>query len=266
MANVVGAEWINERRGLLFFDRNLSDEECSGFSGKLSINGTFQEFYLSRASPLDFAETSGFFEENETIVFALSKNALPRPVLTEEKFYLAGDINQWLSAGASEKWQLRCENIQEKSYFTLKISKNELPEYFQFKFVSENWDWLPLPDYCKNCAISQPGIENFEYNAQKTGRHVLQFDPPDGRCDLCGSAHIVFETQKVPIGDSRLLFAMHSDEKFGAWIENNETFFALFAPRVSAVEIRWKSSLEENFSNAPMSRGPNGVWYGKIVD
>jgi hypothetical protein len=53
---------------------------------------------------------------------------------------VAGDFNRWLSDGFDGKWLLKHETIRKKSYFVLRVARNELPEYVQFKFVSENWE------------------------------------------------------------------------------------------------------------------------------
>ncbi|MDR1907210.1 MAG: hypothetical protein LBQ03_03290 [Puniceicoccales bacterium] len=260
MANVIGAEWVDERRGWLFFDRNLRSEESLKFSGTLLVDDAPRNFGRSPLSLLDFAETSGYFKENESIVFVLSKNEIPCPILPDGKFYVAGDFNRWLSDGLDEKWRLKYEVIRKKSYFILKVSQNALPEYCQFKFVGENWEWLPLPKYCKNNVVSRPGIENLEYYAHKTGQHVLQFSLLDGSFDLRETAFVVCDRGKIKIDDSRLLFSLYSDEKLGAWIENGRTFFALFAPRALAVEVCWKKNLAGNFYNYPMMRTKNGIW------
>ncbi|MDR2812884.1 MAG: hypothetical protein LBB05_03820 [Puniceicoccales bacterium] len=264
MANVVGAEWVNEKQGWLFFDRDLGKGKSVKFSGTLLINGTPRNFDLLPIPLLDFAETSGYFKENETTVFVLSNDAMPRSILSGEKFYVAGDFNRWLSDGFDEKWRLKYEIIQKKSYFILKIPQGELPEYGQFKFVSEHWEWLPLPRYCKNNIISRPGIENLEYCVQKTGQHILQFLLTNSHFDLREIAFMMSDNGKIRVDDARLLFSQDTDEKLGAWIEGQRTFFALFAPRVWAVEVCWKPSLAENFIRSPMERFPNGVWHAQI--
>ncbi|MDR2372462.1 MAG: hypothetical protein LBD60_04955 [Puniceicoccales bacterium] len=264
MANIVGAEWVDEKRGWLFFDQNSGKGEELNFSGTLLIDGTPRNFNSSPVSSLDFADTSGYFKENKTIVFVLSKNEIPRFNSPDEKFYVAGDFNRWLSDGFDGKWLLKHEIIQKKSYFILKIPRNELPEYAQFKFVSENWEWLPLPRYCRNNIISRPGIENLEYCAQRTGKHVLQFSLVDSRFDLHKAAFVICGDGKIKVDDARLLFSLHSDEKLGAWIAGNQTFFALFAPRAWAVEVGVKQSLPENFHNYPMERAQNGIWHTQI--
>ncbi|MDR0418115.1 MAG: hypothetical protein LBH08_01610 [Puniceicoccales bacterium] len=264
MVNVVDVEWVNERLGWIFFDRNLSEKERENFSGALLINGVFRNFDLLPVSLLDFAETSGYFKENENIVFVLSENMVPCSILTDGKFYVAGDFNRWLSDGFDEKWQLKHEIIQEKSYFILKISQNELSEYGQFKFVSEHWKWLHLSRYCKNNITPRPGIENLEYCAYKTGQHMLQFSLTNSLFDLRETAFIVCDSGKIRIDDSRLLFSFYFDGKLGAWIEGNQTFFALFSPRALAVEVGWKQSLTESCVRLPMERFSGGVWRAKV--
>ncbi|MDR3317543.1 MAG: hypothetical protein LBS71_01915 [Puniceicoccales bacterium] len=257
---ITNIEWINEKQGLLFFNHNLRDQEYAKIVGELLINGQPRKFYLSPASLLDCAEVSGFFEENEGIVFALSKDIIPSHIAEEENFYLAGDINQWLSNGHDEKWRLKHIIIQEKLYFILKILKSELPECFQFKFVTGNWEWLPLPDYSRNSVIARPGIANLEYRASKTGQHILQFTLENDCFDLRNSSEMIYKNEKIKIDDSRLLFSKYSDEKLGAWIEKNKTFFALFAPRALFVEVCWKKNLNESFRCFPMIRSQNGIW------
>jgi pullulanase/glycogen debranching enzyme len=264
MVNVAGAEWLDEKRGWLFLERNLREGESLTFSGALLVDDSPQNFSLSPAPLLDFAETSGCFLENVNIVFVLSKNTIPLHALSGENFYVAGDFNGWLSDGLYEKWQLKCETIQGKSYFILKIPQNELPESCQFKFVTGNWEWLPLPSYCRNNITPRPGIENLEYHAKKTGQHVLQFLLTNGSFDLRKTASIIYGCEKIKIDDSRLLFSLSTDEKLGAWIEADKTFFALFAPRALAVEVCWKKILTENFTCLSMKRSPNGVWHAEV--
>jgi pullulanase/glycogen debranching enzyme len=264
MANIVDAEWVDERCGWLFFDRNRGEGEELKFSGTLLIDGTLRNFNSSPVSPLDFAETSGYFEENKTIVFVLSKNEIPHFDLPDEKFYVAGDFNRWLSDGFDGKWLLKQEIIRKKSYFVLQVAQNELLEYAQFKFVSENWEWLPLPQCCRNRVVSRPGIENLEYRAQKTGKHILQFSLVDSHFDLRETAFVICGDAKIKIDDERLLFSFHSDEKLGAWMVGDQTFFALFAPRAWAVEVGVKQSLAESFHNYPMEYTQNGIWRTQI--
>ncbi|MDR1591206.1 MAG: hypothetical protein LBR92_04420 [Puniceicoccales bacterium] len=264
MANVVGAEWVDERRGWLFFDRNLDEGGNVNFFGTLLINGRPQNFDFLPIFSLDFAETSGYFEENKNIVFVLSENEIPCFALARGNLYVAGDFNRWLSDGFDEKWKLKCEVLQGKLYFILRILRNELPVCAQFKFVSGDWEWLPLPKYCKNNVVLRPGIENLEYCAQKTGRHVWQFSLTDGRFDLRETAVIVSSNEKIQIDGARLLSSLHSDKDLGARIQGSKTFFTLFAPRALAVDVCIKQFLNENFHNHPMECAENGIWHVQI--
>ncbi|MDR1435321.1 MAG: hypothetical protein LBI77_02860 [Puniceicoccales bacterium] len=252
---VVCALWLDEKSGLLFIDRNREFSEVGGDFGDLIVNGEKKKVRFSPAAEFEVAEMFGYYEKSGKIIF-----------LWDEKnkkgsdFHLAGDINRWLSEGLDFKWKLKPRVIQGRRCSTLSIPKSELPEYFQFKFVSQRWEWQPLPQCCPNAVTSAPGLVNLEYRAEKTGRHVLKFFLENSRFNLGDSAVFLRNDCRVVVDDTRLLQGLYSDEKLGAWVENHWTHFALFAPRISAAEVLWKRDFDGAYQRQLMIKKENGIW------
>ncbi|MDR2200568.1 MAG: hypothetical protein LBN94_00420, partial [Puniceicoccales bacterium] len=226
--------------------------------GSLLINGELRSTEFSPALPLEIAETNGYYEENGTIVFALFSGE--RETLSKKKFFLAGDINGWLSAGQTSRWELKPAVIGGCHCLALEIPKGKLPSHFQFKFVSQDWEWQPLPRFCRNIVIPSPNLMNLEYRGEKTGQHMVKFSLRKGIFALGDFAELIGHNQRIAIDDERLLDSLYSDEKLGAYVENGTTYFALFAPRVSGVSVLWKRDLGGEYQNRSMEKEANGIW------
>ncbi|MDR1303503.1 MAG: hypothetical protein LBJ81_02685 [Puniceicoccales bacterium] len=254
---VLGAMWLDSGSGLLFFGKNIA-AGCLGQNfGHLFLNGEAQDIQFSFAEPMEIAATNGYFEDDGEIIFLLSDE---KNESGGDDFYLAGDLNQWLSSGLDPRWKLEPKVVQKRRRLACSIVKNELPKCFQFKFVSQKWEWQPLPRFHCNGVSTGSGFENFEYSAEKTGRHVIKFSSKGGRFCLGDSAQFLHDGRRIDIDDRYLLFSLFFDGKLGAWVDHSGTHFALFAPRILAAEILWKRDLAGEYQRQPMTSKASGVW------
>ncbi|MDR0590907.1 MAG: hypothetical protein LBG09_03625 [Puniceicoccales bacterium] len=255
---VLGAMWLDSGSGLLFFCKNIAADSLGRDFGHLFLNGEAQEVQFSFAEPLEIAATNGYFEDNGEIIFLPSENVKKRS--KNDDFYLAGDLNQWLSNGLDPKWKLGPKIVQKHPRLAWSIVKNELPKCFQFKLVSQKWEWQPLPRFHCNGVATASGFENFEYSAEKTGRHVIKFSSKGNHFRLGDSAQFLYDGRRIGIDDRYLLFSLFFDGKLGAWVDRNRTHFALFAPRILTAEILWKRDLVGEYQRQPMAPKTNGIW------
>jgi hypothetical protein len=121
---------------------------------------------------------------------------------------LAGDLNQWLSSGLDPKWKFEPRVVQKRRRLACSVVKNELPKCFQFKFVSQQWDWQPLSRFHRNGVATASGFENFEYSAEKTGRHVIKFSSKGNRFRLRDPAQFLHDGRRIDVDDRYLLFSL----------------------------------------------------------
>ena len=85
-------------------------------------------------------------------MFRIQSERYPQLVSGDVKVYLAGDFNQWEEAIGKSAWELQPAVISEHAHYDLIVSADELPvgHCSEFKFVTENGDWLDVPDSAPN--------------------------------------------------------------------------------------------------------------------
>ncbi|MDR2806827.1 MAG: hypothetical protein LBB11_01555 [Puniceicoccales bacterium] len=256
------ALWLNEKEGLLLINKNGEWDALPTDFACLNLNGIPQKLRFSATTVLEVAAMIGYGEEKGEIIF-LSPRRDPKSEQSED-LYLAGDLNQWLSTGLDPQWQLKPETIQNRIYNVLRIPKDKLPPHFQFKFVSQQWVWQPLPRFSPNKIIAHPCFENLEYRAESTGKHIIKFFLEDRSFHFNDHAEVVQRHRIIAVDDAPWLFSLYSCEKLGAYVDDHGTHFALFAPKISSAEVLWKENLDGAYQEQRMVRQTNGIWTATI--
>ena len=220
------------------------------------VNGATPLADLQHAPLVACGDESGYFIDQGRITFLLRPDRYPAIDWGKVSLYVAGDFNGWESASSCALWKLEPAVINEVEYFLLNIDMEICPTEgaAQFKFLTDDNQWLPVPGGAPNIFHGKNGNLNFLIKPHQTGRHIINFTTPepmpqDGQAFLEWSDHDIKESVPIVPGDFFLEFK--TDLSLGVQVLKERTIFRLFAPRASRVTV-------EIFSN------PNGAQSKKL--
>ena len=221
---------------------------------------------LQPAPLITFGDESGYYLDQDRITFLVRPARYPAIDWDNASLYVAGEFNGWNPAYCYAVWKLEPTAIEGVDYFLLNIDR-ELCLHegaAQFKFITGDGRWLPVPAAAPNAAWSHDGHRNFRINPRQTGLHILQFTAPeplsqDSQACLWW-AEIDFE-ESVPMVPGSFYLELKTDLPLGVEILKDRTVFRLFAPRASRVTVEIFSEPD----GAPgerldMSRTDDVVW------
>ncbi|MCD8482873.1 MAG: glycoside hydrolase family 1 [Verrucomicrobia bacterium] len=208
---------------------------------------------VQRLSLTYYGRQSGYFGEPEHFVFMVCPKNYPHLDFAQSGLFVAGSFNDWNPLDKEGQWQLTEEEDKEgATIWILRIARELLPApesgAIEFKFVTGDHYWLPVPDAAPNVGMDDQGNRNFLLVPKRSGKHLFSFETPlpyqqnQGR--QLGS-EIGGNIEYIPLQAGVFLRDLHTDLRLGALVKTDSTVFRLFAPRAQAVKI----SLFQNLSD-----------------
>ena len=201
---------------------------------------------LQPAPLITFGDESGYYLDQDRITFVVHPARYPAIDWENSSLYVAGDFNDWNPAFGYAIWKLEPTAIDGEDYFLLNIDWELclLENAAQFKFITGDARWLPVPAGAPNAKKSKDGHRNFQINTRQTGLHLFQFTAPepmprDSQAYLCW-AGLDFE-ESAPMAAGRFFLEFKTDLPLGVEVLKDRTIFRLFAPRASRVTVEFFS-------------------------
>ena len=120
------------------------------------------------------------YRRKQSWIFVIQSKRYTQLQDSSTRVYLAGDFNGWEDAIGSNKWELKPVSSKSGCNYELRVPLKRIPtdRLSQFKFVTEDGEWLDVPDSAPNL-IQAEGINNFELNPAQCGKHIFRFELAD---------------------------------------------------------------------------------------
>lgn len=207
-----------------------------------------------------------YFLKNDKWVFRIQSHRYPQLASGDKTIYLTGDFNEWDAAIGNKTWELKPLG-SEKSLYEISIMRDKLPSNgpAQFKFITEDGDWLDVPDSAPNRAETPLGAGNFCFNPEQSGSHIFRFCLHDdyrtnGQEYIGWKSPEGFSQRGLPHTQS--LLSLDTQHPLGVRVDAEErTTFSLFAPRADAVRVFYGRTLDTaNHSALDLEKIDSAVW------
>ena len=218
---------------------------------------------LTPVAPQETAKSTGYFVEGNQITFVLHTQHYPRIDFNETKPWLTGKFNGWEKALNDPKWKLVPKNPEIWSLTLPKSTfANALPN--DFKFLTEDGQWLQPPSIAPNQTSPRKGIINLQFHTDLIGTHVFHFTLPENlyseNCDALFLKDAGHE-EIIPLPRPSPYINRRSDLSLGAIVEGTSTTFRLFAPRAEHVSVVfWPKESEDRKQQLPLHPSDDGTW------
>ncbi|MDR0393223.1 MAG: hypothetical protein LBH52_03275 [Puniceicoccales bacterium] len=243
------AFWETTSSGVLCFNKDVRLQELP--VGTIEGN----PIVLKHFSKVKFADASGYYVDEDFVYFRLACSKLSRKLKQlPGDFYVAGDFNHW-SWQETEPMAL----TRDKSAFELKVPVSHFHEASHFKFVHGSNLWVNPFEGSPNRVQDNCGHVNFQLNLRQTSAHWVVFQCAHDY-DLSKQLWLQLGNQSVCVDTLPWALQLYSDKPLGCWMEDDRTYFALFAPRIPKVEVHIFSQ-QANVDNVyPLQVDKAGVW------
>ena len=153
------AFWKSRTSGLVILSEDWSAKRALP---PLKLGPDLTEFTV--LEPLDL-NASGrytrYYRRKQSWIFVIQSKRYTQLQDPSTRVYLAGDFNGWEDAIGSTKWELKPVSSKSGCNYELRVPLKRIPtdRLSQFKFVTEDGEWLDVPDSAPNL-IQAEGINN----------------------------------------------------------------------------------------------------------
>ena len=266
-AHILGAFWETPERGVAILKRDWIDDEAMP---PLVMGDGSPMKLIRRANPLFCACNAGFCFVGDKVAFVLCPPFFQNLDWEHEAIYVAGDFNGWEKAVGHEPWRMRTEIHDGQPLLVLRVPKTEVmrsPKP-QFKFVTGEGAWVEVPRRAPN-AVSNGQNRNFEIRTDRTGKNMFLFWPQKQPHRVRDLEFVCWkdpkDSQRCQIKEGYLFLTRKDDGRLGAFIQNGNTHFRVFAPRAEKVTAHFRPKRREQGGRAlELTRNANGVWEGSV--
>ncbi len=245
---IAAARWISASSGLVELSKDWKREDLPPLFS--TLDGTPLKD-MRRASPQFFAERSGYYIEEGMITFVVYPGHYPNFELENRALYVAGDFNQWGNAIGQKSWKLKPGEREGRECLELNVPGNRCYErkWVQFKFITNDGQWLEVPADAPNVGYDAHGHRNFRIHPHQTGRHIFTFsrsrlDSFDGEGVILWKEEGYEEEAALLQGDYFL--NARTDLTLGTMAEKNQTIFRLFASRATGASVSFYKDLQNS--------------------
>lgn len=237
--NIAHAFWESKDTGLVILSEDWSNTTTVPplFLGPLNLS--FKK--IERLPPQECGRYCRYYRHKNSWVFAIRSNRYPQLLDRKVRVYLGGEFNDWEQAIGQTEWELKPVSQVAETTYEVRVPIKLIPEgrVLAFKFITEEGDWLDVPDSAPN-SVLKDGVANFTFNPAQTGHHIFRYHTPEGY-EPIGNEKIVWREAKQEevheLPHTQFLLAAKTDLELGSIVENGTTTFRLFAPRANSVEV-----------------------------
>ncbi len=229
-----------------------ADQNGTPVISKLSLTRTI-------FNKLIFARKSAYFQESDSIMFCLPEGRIKSLNLENNNLFLATNFNNWFDATKDEKFQLKYTIIHDEPYFAVKFPLAQIPEYFQFKFVSSTGEWIGPEIDTPNKINITGNICNYYFDAKKTGEHIIALNTNEALFP-CDKIIMTIGQEEHIINILPWLFSLYTNVPLGANIQKNRTKFRVFIPRAYSARVLLYRDINSAPKIFPMNRKYDHTW------
>jgi len=206
---------------------------------------------LKNLRPMEAEEIgrfTGYFEQGDRIIFCLNPDRFPHIDFDRDPVRVAGPFNDWGRSEDAAAFNLsRTNTTSQQPLYQVSVPRARVVaagKRMTFKFVSTSWHWLTPLRCAPNLIEDRSGNLNYGLNVSRSGQHAFVFDLKNGR-GLDRVAHISWgDEEPTLIKPGLFFFDLKSDAPCGACVENNDTYFRLFAPRATRVAVEFDRNID----------------------
>jgi pullulanase/glycogen debranching enzyme len=263
------AFWESEDSGLVILSSDWSNTTALP---PISLGPTALKFAaLERLSSDESGRYFRYYRRKQSWVFVLQPQRYPQLLDSKVRVYLAGEFNEWSEAIGKTNWELVPLSDEPGAALELSVPLKQIPAgaSFKFKFVTEEGDWLDVPDSAPNFVRCVDGVTNFEFNPAQSGQHIYRFRTPSGYIPK-GNEKIIWkdavheEVHELP--HTQFLVSLATNLALGAIVEDQSTTFRLFAPRATGVKLAYGQKADESDATlVPMECVDGVTWEVSIA-
>ncbi|MGB0335037.1 MAG: alpha-amylase family glycosyl hydrolase [Opitutales bacterium] len=242
---IAHAFWESKDSGLVILSENWTSTTALPPLLLGPLNLSFAKLEL--LSPEACGRYCRYYRCKNSWVFALHSNRYPQLLDRKARVFLGGDFNDWSEAIGQPRWELQPVSEDAETIYEVRVPLKLIPRdrRFAFKFVTDQGEWLDVPDSAPN-RILRGAVDNFEFNPEQTGTHIFRFHSPDGY-EPIGNEKIVWRGAKAEelheLPHTQFLLGAKTDLELGAIVRDGTTTFRLFAPRASGVKVSYGNEL-----------------------
>ena len=243
------AFWDSEDSGLILLSTDWEERKkmppLSLGPGELGMRS------FTRLSAEECGRYCRYFRRKQRWVFTLDSKRYPQLMNRKVRVYLGADFNEWSEAIGKPEWELKPLKDEPGARFEVSVPLKKIPagEVFRFKFVTQDGDWLDVPDSAPNVVRCVDGVANFEFNPTQTGKHIFRFQTPLDYTPI-GNEKIVWSDasheEVLELPHTQFLTKASTQLALGAIVEETQTTFRLFAPRATGVQLCYGRQADES--------------------
>lgn len=222
-------------------------------------------FEIERASNYEIARLSGYYIEGQKIRFLLDPTAHPTLEL-DENLYIAGHFNGWQKAIGVEDYKLHPYEMDGHPVYIVDLPVSVMGNEFTtfFRFVSENFRWLSVPENAPNLVPNRYQGSDFMLNLRQSGRHVFRIKTED-EVNLHSHVNLKWMDQgfqeRISISNAEFYLSLESELPMGVTRAGESLAFRIFAPRASRVTLELFKSLKNTEKEVfSLKKNRDGSW------
>jgi pullulanase/glycogen debranching enzyme len=239
MQKITYAFWESRDSGLIFLAANWSGTTTLP---PLLLGPKEQSFAkVERLSPEEAGRFCRYYRRKNSWVFVIRSKRHPQLLDRKVRVFLGGDFNKWEKAIGQSQWELKPKGGEAETVYEVQVPLKSIPydKKFAFKFVTEDGEWLDVPDSAPY-RVERDGVANFLFNPDQTGHHIFRFHTPVGY-EPIGNEKIIWRDANVEevhdLPHTHFLTSAKTDLELGAVVSGDCTTFRLFAPRATSVKV-----------------------------
>ena len=263
------AFWESEDSGLVLLPTDWTDNKVMP---PLSLGPRDLHLRaLERLSAEECGRYCRYFRRKHSWVFTLQSKRYPQLMDRKVRVYLGAEFNEWSEAIGKPEWELVPLTDEPGATFEVSVPVKQIPagEVFSFKFVTQDGDWLDVPDSAPNMFRCADGVANFEFNPAQTGKHIFRFRTPLDYIPV-GNEKIVWRDalheEVLELPHTQFLTKASTELPLGAIVEESRTTFRLFAPRATGVALSYGQQADESDAGLVAMSCVDGVTWEVVLE
>ena len=196
---------------------------------------------IRQLAPEHFGLYGGYFGKQGRITFVLPV-ALAKEADLGKGIYVAGSFNGWEAAIGDPAWRMEHGEVRDRACYLLSVPRARLEgeENATFKFVTEDRQWIEVPEDARNTHVDGFGIKNYLFSPHRSGRHLFRFTTPVSLNQSEGRklyVRIGDTVESIRFSPGVFLKSLEAEGPLGAIVKKDCTLFRLFAPRARGVNL-----------------------------
>ncbi|MEC7609892.1 MAG: hypothetical protein VX964_06950, partial [Verrucomicrobiota bacterium] len=258
--SIQAAYWVGPGRGCFLLSENWEKRSLP------PVRFAGEQLMIQKLQPMkpdDIGVFTGYYEEQDSIIFCLEPERHPHVDFKYNPVRVAGLFNNWGRSVDATSFELSASNrTSGRPLYTVAIPRDRLitdKQEISFKFVTRSWHWLTPLRCSPNLSEDKSGHLNYTLNFSQTGRHAFTFEVFKERGIDQSAALVLDNNLATPVRPGLFFYDLRSDTKCGLQFSANTVTFRLFAPRATRVCLEIHKSTDCNGSRHDLILGKDQI-------